>query len=72
MILPSFLISQFSIFYYHIADMYGLKGGSKAICVYPTVKNVREEFYRAYPGEPFLTYDPTKGDIPLVGLGKFR
>jgi hypothetical protein len=52
--------------------MYGMKGGSKENCVYPTVKSVREEFYKAYPGEPAITYDPTKGDIPIVGISKFR
>ena len=65
-------LTQFSISYSHIADMYGMKGGSKVNGVYPTAKNVREEFYKAYPGEPFLTFDPTKGDIPIVRLGKFR
>ena len=52
--------------------MYGMKGGSKQGCVYPTVKNVREHFYQAYPGEPLLTYDPTRGDIPILGMTKFR
>ena len=52
--------------------MYGYKGGSKKSCVYPTVTNIRGRFYEAYPGEPLDSYDPSKGDIPLVGLTVFR
>lgn len=53
-------------------DCYGYKGGSKDSCQYPTVMNVRRRFYEAYPGEPLETFEPEKGDIPLVGLTKFR
>jgi hypothetical protein len=52
--------------------MYGFKGGAKSSCIYPTVKNVRGKFYQVYPGEPLDSYDPTVGDIPLVGLTGFR
>ena len=52
--------------------MYGYKGGSKADCVYPTVANVRDKFYQAYPGEHRDTYDPSRGDVPVVGVKKFR
>ena len=33
---------------YFIADMYGMKGGNKSNCVYPTVANVRHEFYKEW------------------------
>ena len=52
--------------------MYGHRGGDKTNCVYPTVQNVREQFYKAYPGEPAETFDMTRGDIPLISEGKFR
>ena len=52
--------------------MYGFKGGDKSQCVYPSVANVRNKFYEVYPGEPIETWDPTKGDVPLVGMSCFR
>ena len=54
------------------SDMYGMRGGNKANCRYPTVKNVRHAFYQAYNAEPKETFDVSRGDIPIVGKERFR
>ena len=33
---------------------------------------VRQKFYEAFGGEPLITFDPARGDIPLVKETNFR
>ena len=50
--------------------MYGYRGGKKEGRKYPTVANVREEFYNIHEGVPDA--DPTLGEIPLVSQSTFK
>ena len=51
-----------------LAGMYGTKGGNAEERRYPTVSNVKEEFYKTH--EP--CDDPDAGHVQLVGDTLFR
>ena len=54
----------------YFTGMYGFKGGRKHDRKYPTVENVRDEFYKVHDGS--IDADASLGEIPLVSKSTFR
>lgn len=62
---------EFHLNFKHISGMWGYKGGSKENRIYPTVQNVREQFYKLY-SSAFRGAKVEDLQIPLVGRTVFR
>lgn len=56
----------------NFTGMFGYKGGKKEGRRYPTMKNVRDDFYTIHEGVDPEEADPTRGEIPRVSCSVFR